>query len=110
MNLNEYQRLAQRTANTGRPSAKLENGILGLCGELGEIADIWKKYMYQGHEFDFDHAIREAGDILWYIAELAAGLGCTLEDIAQINIDKLRTRYPDGFDAEKSMHRQEGDV
>ena len=48
MTINEYQRLAQRTASTRTKREKIENGILGLCGETGEIADIYKKYLYQG--------------------------------------------------------------
>lgn len=106
----EYQRLAQRTSNTNRPSDKIENGLLGLSGEVGELCDHYKKYMYQGHEFNKAHMIREAGDCAWYLAELAAGLGCTLDDIFQANIDKLEKRYPGAvFDAERSMHRAEGD-
>ena len=47
----------------------------------------------------------EGGDLLWYIAELASGLGITLEELAQRNVDKLKGRYPDGFDPERSIHR-----
>lgn len=107
MTINEYQRLAQRTANTGDPSSKIENGILGLCGETGEIADVYKKYLYQEHEFDREHMAEELGDVCWYVAELATGLGVTLEEVIRQNIEKLRKRYPDGFDAERSMHREE---
>lgn len=110
MTMNEYQQLAQRTSNTHAPSAKVGNGLLGLCGEVGECADLWKKAIYQGHEFDRLHCAKELGDVLWYVAELAVGLGYTLEDVAQMNIDKLKARYPDGFDPEKSQHRKEGDV
>lgn len=105
MNMNDYQRLAQRTANTNTPSEKIENGILGLCGETGEIADILKKYLYQGHELDRAHMIEELGDVLWYCAELAAGLEVDLAEVAERNIDKLRRRYPDGFEAERSKNR-----
>lgn len=105
----EYQQAAQRTSNTHLFSSKIENGLLGLCGEVGELADHYKKYLYQGHDYDREHMIREAGDVLWYLAELAMGLECTLEDIAQANIDKLKARYPDGFDSDKSMHRKAGD-
>lgn len=107
MTINEYQRLAQRTANTGEPSSKIENGILGLCGETGEIADVYKKYLYQEHEFDREHMAEELGDVCWYVAELATGLGVTLEEVIRQNIEKLRKRYPDGFDAERSVHREE---
>ena len=113
MTLNEYQRLAQRTSSDdpglfGTAAAKkIDNGVLGMAGEGGECADIWKKYLHQGHPFDKGKMIKEAGDVLWYIAELAAGLGLTLEEIATRNIEKLSNRYPDGhFDAERSIHRE----
>lgn len=105
MTFNEYQNLAQRTSNAKTASAKIENGILGLCGESGECADIFKKCMYQGHEFEREKMIEEAGDVAWYLAELATGLGVTLEDIFRQNIDKLRARYPEGFDARRSVNR-----
>lgn len=112
MTLNEYQRLAQRTTNEEHDGfvsisiKKIDNGILGLCGESGECADCWKKARHQGHQFDREKLIKEAGDVLWYVAELAAGLGVTLEEIATRNIEKLRSRYPDGFAAERSIHRE----
>lgn len=109
MTLNEYQHLAQRTCNTCGFD-KIENGVLGLCGETGECADILKKTKYQGHEFDRFHMAKELGDVLWYVAELAEGLGMTLEAIAAINIEKLQDRYPEGFSTERSLHRQEGDL
>lgn len=106
MTINEYQALAQRTANKSRASDKLENACLGLAGETGEVCDILKKYLFQGHKLDRPHLIEEAGDIAWYLAELAAGLGVELEDILIQNIAKLRRRYPQGFDPERSIHRE----
>ena len=106
MTLNDYQALAQRTSNNALPSNKIENGILGLCGESGECADLYKKYMFQGHEFDREAMKAELGDVLWYCAELAAGLGVTLEDVAAGNIAKLQKRYPDGFATERSVNRE----
>lgn len=113
MTLNDYQRLAQLTSSDNPgifpnvAAKKIDNGVLGMAGEGGECADIWKKYLHQGHPFDREKMIKEAGDVLWYIAELAAGLGLTLEEIATRNIEKLRNRYPDGhFDAERSIHRE----
>lgn len=107
MDMNEYQVMAQRTANTKAPSAKIENGLLGLFGEGGECADTLKKNLFQEHEFDKEHMIEELGDVLWYCAELAAGLGVGLEEVARRNIEKLRRRYPEGFNAERSVHRDE---
>lgn len=107
MTINEYQQLAQRTSNTKLPSAKMENACLGLAGECGEVCDTLKKHLYQGHEMDRAKLIEEAGDVCWYLAELATALGVPLEDIMTRNIDKLRRRYPDGFSAERSIHREE---
>lgn len=110
MTINEYQKLAQRTANIKLPSDKLKNACLGLAGECGEVCDILKKYLFQGHELDGLHLIEEAGDIAWYLAELAESLGISLEYILLQNIAKLKQRYPAGFDPERSMNRAEMDA
>lgn len=111
MTINEYQIEALRTAsgmNTDSPM--IVNGVLGLCGESGECADIVKKHLFQGHALDAEHLAKELGDVAWYLAVSAYSIGFDLETIMQMNVDKLRNRYPDGFDPEKSQHRQEGDV
>ena len=66
--------------------------------------------MYQGHIEPEEHYKKELGDLLWFIAEYCTANGWTLDEIAQMNIDKLRKRYPDGFNAERSINRKEGDV
>lgn len=103
---NEYQRAALRTSNKDSKELIL-NGALGLAGESGEVADIVKKHLFQGHELDRDKMIEELGDVCWYIAITAHGLGVDLDSVMKINIDKLKKRYPDGFDKEKSIHREE---
>lgn len=111
--LNEYQVLAQRTANLTDKGTKLINAALGLCGESGEFADMVKKHNYQSnkdHVFDRIHAIKELGDIMWYIAEAAEALDTTMEDIASMNIEKLAKRYKAGFTVAESEHRAEGDI
>jgi len=113
MTLNEYQELAQRTSSgkslleINHCAAKILNGVIGLAGEAGECADIVKKFLFQGHDLDRNKLIDEIGDVLWYCCEAAAGLGVTLEEIGQHNIEKLRRRYPDGFDPERSVNRCE---
>lgn len=108
MEFNEYQKMAQRTANKDMYDIeKITNGCMGLAGETGECCDILKKTMFQGHKLDEEHMIEELGDVLWYCAELASGLGIDLNEVAYRNILKLRKRYPDGFDPEKSIHRGE---
>jgi NTP pyrophosphatase (non-canonical NTP hydrolase) len=83
----------------------LINGVMGLCGEAGEAIDIVKKHLAQGHELDREALIKELGDIAWYLAETAYALEVPLEEVLQRNIDKLKSRYPEGFDPEKSIHR-----
>ena len=110
MTINEYQKLAMTTLNPALSEKEvLLNGVMGLCGESGEAIDLVKKYLMQGHELDKAHLAKELGDVAWYLAETATAIGYDLETILQANIDKLKARYPDGFDAERSMHRNSGD-
>lgn len=106
---NEYQREALRTASgmNYEHHGMLINGALGLCGEAGEVADIVKKAVFQGHEVDVEHIAEELGDCAWYLAITASAIGMGLDDIFERNKAKLRERYPDGFDSEKSIHRKE---
>ena len=106
MTFDEYQALAQRTSSTKTKPDKLLNGLMGLNGESGECIDVFKKYYFQGHELDEEKLVDEISDVLWYCAELASGLGVSLGDIAQHNVDKLKKRYPDGFSAERSVNRE----
>jgi NTP pyrophosphatase (non-canonical NTP hydrolase) len=108
MTINEYQKLAMKTLNPELSEKDvLINGVMGLCGESGEAIDIVKKWLAQGHELDKEKLAKELGDICWYLAETATALGCSLEDIMAANIEKLRKRYPEGFDSERSIHRSE---
>lgn len=104
---NVYQAAAMRTAGTEDNGALLVNGALGLCGEAGEVADIVKKHKFQGHKLDAAKVAEELGDVLWYVAITARAIGYDLDLIMEMNIAKLHARYPDGFDAERSIHRAE---
>ena len=88
----------------------LINNIMGLCGESGEAIDIVKKWLMQGHELDKKHLVRELGDVAWYLAEAATTLDVPLETVFQENLDKLRQRFPNGFDTGASVKRKEGDL
>ena len=113
MTLNQYQTEAMRTASGMCEKCNdnlILNGAMGLNGEAGEVIDILKKHIFQGHKLDTEHIAKELGDCLWYIAVCAKGAGYTLDEIAQMNVDKLRKRYPDGFEIDKSLHRAEGDI
>ena len=106
----EYQLQAARTINYELDSKEMRNhALFGMSGEIGEIHSIYQK-IYQGHKYDEEHLKKEVGDLLWFIAEYCTVQGWCLSDIMQMNIEKLRVRYPDGFDTEHSTHREEGDV
>lgn len=135
MNANKYQKLAMRT-NDGKASDRLIgkmqeydmkfssehsdndcvdiggifNACLGLSGEVGEFNDMIKKWVFHEKELDMEHAKKEAGDILWYVVMLCESFGWNIGEIMQMNVDKLKARYPDGFDVERANHRAEGDV
>ena len=105
---NEYQRLAMTTLNPALSQQDvLINAVMGLCGESGEAIDIVKKHLHQGHALDKEKLIKELGDIAWYLAEAAYALDVNLDDVFKNNIKKLKARYPEGFDTEKSIHRTE---
>lgn len=108
LQMNEYQERAMSTLNPGvyvDSKLMLLNGILGMNGEAGEVADILKKHLFQGHELDAEKIMNEAGDVLWYIALVAESLGYTLEQFAEFNLAKLRARYPKGFNVDGSVNR-----
>ena len=111
MTINEYQNLAMRTVNPELDKRDmLINSVMGLCGEAGEAIDIVKKWYAHGHELDVEHFIKELGDIAWYLAEAASAVGAELEDIFEANIEKLKKRYPEGFETKRSVERDKNDI
>ena len=107
---NEYQKLASRTINKDLAKWQVEEHALHeMSAELGELHDLYQKH-YQGHVFTEEHYKKELGDLLWGIAEYCTAKGWNMDDIMQMNIDKLRARYPKGFEAEKSLYRKQGDI
>lgn len=109
---NEYQQMAMQTRNTElSPTETLVNGVMGLCGEAGEAIDMVKKHIGQGHDFDTEHFAKELGDVAWYLAECAFAINYDLETILEMNIAKLKARYPEGeFTVERSINRPAGDI
>lgn len=118
--MDRYQEATGRTVNNDYPAIikrlqdnpvliELNNYALGAVGEAGEIADLIKKVIFHGHPLDqdtIDKIIKECGDELWYISRATAALKVKLSKCASINLDKLKTRYPDGFDEQKSINRE----
>ena len=106
MTIREYQDLAMRTLNPElSPKDVLINSVMGLCGESGECIDIVKKWLAQGHALDKAKLAKDLGDVAWYLAEAATALNIDLETVLERNIEKLKSRYPEGFSAERSIHR-----
>ena len=103
-------RYASPSVEKGGPLS-LIYGVVGMCGEAGEASELVKKNAFHGHTLDCKHLASELGDVLWYIAYTADDLGYPLSAIMAMNQEKLAKRYPDGkFDAERSRHREEGDI
>ena len=110
MNFNNFQKDCERTANTDltRSEASM-NWALGIAGEAGEYCEIIKKSEFHGKTLNKDHAKKELGDILYYVAMAASNLNINLEEVAQANVDKLRARYPDGFEEGGGIRRHNND-
>ena len=107
MNVNDYQKEAMTLLNPALTEKDvLMNALMGLCGESGEAIDLMKKHLYQGHALDQEKLIKELGDIAWYLAEAATGLNIDLSEVLPRNLDKLHARYPQGFDTNRSQHRE----
>ena len=102
----EFENLSKRTINENlTPEQQISNAIFGLHGELGEVTDLIKKQLYQGHKISYDKLNEEVGDMLFYLAWLVRLYDMDFEKILQDNVDKLKKRYPEGFDSEKSINR-----
>ena len=80
--------------------ARFDNAVIGLTGEAGEVADMWKKIKFMNLEYNAetrDKLVKELGDICWYLMSAATALGVPLDDIINQNIEKLKARHPHGF-------------
>ena len=107
MTINEYQKLALTTLSPDLEKKQvLLNGVMGLCGESGETIDLLKKHLFHSHPLNREKLLEELGDVAWYLAVSAYALDADLESVMHDNIEKLKKRYPEGFDAERSIHRE----
>ena len=109
---NEYQKLASRTLRFDTSKYQWEQHALhGMVGEIGELHSIYQK-AYQGHKEEnvSEHKMKELGDLLWFIAEYCSSQDWLLDDVLEMNIEKLKKRYPDGFNSQQSIYRSEDDI
>lgn len=107
MDSKEYAKEVHRTCSISDPKELLTLTALGIAGEAGEVVDTIKKVLYHAHELDVAHLQKELGDLLWYMVLLCESVNITLDDVMQANVEKLRKRYPEGFDPQRSLLRQE---
>ena len=100
--------------NKNFPTQRLLTAAVGMSAESGEFTEVVKKIVFQGKEpteENLFHLKRELGDIMWYVMQACMGLDISLDEIVQMNVDKLKARYPGGeFDAHYSENRKEGDL
>ena len=98
----------------GADITHLLTAALGLSAEAGEFTEVVKKIILQGKPYNEEnvfHMKRELGDVCWYIAQACMALDTTFDEIIEMNVDKLKARYPGGeFDVHKSENRREGDL
>jgi NTP pyrophosphatase (non-canonical NTP hydrolase) len=106
-------RLHTLQETTGTEFSQLLTASIGMQAESGEFSEIIKKIIFQGKEFNEDerfHLMRELGDVLWYWVQGCTALGYTPQEVMEENINKLESRYPNGFDVTMSENRQVGDI
>ena len=93
---------------------RLLTAALGLTAEAVEFTEVVKKIILQGKPYNEDnvfHLKRELGDICWYLAQACMALDTTFDEVIEMNVDKLKARYPGGeFDVHHSENRVEGDL
>jgi len=98
----------------GFPTERLLTAAVGMSAEAGEFTEIVKKIIFQGKpvtEENLFHLKRELGDIMWYVSQACIGLDISIEEVIQMNFEKLSARYPEGaFSIERSENRKEGDL
>ena len=106
-------RLHTLQETTGTEFSQLLTASIGMQAESGEFSEIIKKIIFQGkpyNEGERFHLKRELGDVLWYWVQGCTALGYTPQEVMEENINKLESRYPNGFEVSKSEIRQEGDI
>lgn len=106
MDLKTFQEKSTRTLNRRcTMEQQITNCCLGIVGEGGEVIDQVKKHLYQGHPLIINNIKRELGDVMFYIVNLANLLDIDMEEVLQMNMDKLEKRYPKGFSVLDSINR-----
>ena len=109
-----FRRMTDLEVEQDADVPRLLTAALGLSAESGEFTEVIKKIVLQGKPYNKEnvfHLKRELGDICWYLAQACMALDTTFDEIIEMNVEKLKARYPGGeFDIRKSENRKEGDL
>ena len=107
-------RMSELEAQDDADVPRLMTAAFGISAEAGEFTEVVKKIFLQGKPYNEEnvfHMKRELGDIMWYIAQACMALDTNIEEVLQMNFEKLSARYPEGtFDVYRSENRKEGDL
>ena len=113
-NADAFEYRIQELRGEGFETHRLLTAAVGMSAESGEFTEVIKKIIFQGkpvNEENMFHLKRELGDIMWYVAQACMGLNVSLDEVIEMNVDKLKARYPGGeFDVHQSENRRQGDV
>jgi len=113
-NADAFEYRIQELRGEGFETHRLLTAAVGMSAEAGEFTEVVKKIIFQGkpvNEENMFHLKRELGDIMWYVAQACMGLNVSLDEVIEMNVDKLKARYPGGeFDVHQSENRRQGDV
>jgi len=113
-NADAFEYRIQELRGEGFETHRLLTAAVGMSAEAGEFTEVVKKIIFQGKPVNEDnmfHLKRELGDIMWYVAQACMGLNVSLDEVIEMNVDKLKARYPGGeFDVHQSENRRQGDV
>ena len=82
-------------------------GAMGICGESGEVSEHIKKFVFYDKQIPSEKIIEELGDIRWYFELLLDTFNLTMEEVEQQNIEKLKKRYPNGFNKEDAISQKD---
>ena len=104
----------QELRDNGANVPQLITASHGISAEAGEFTEIVKKMLYQGKPYNEDnirHLRLEISDILFYVQMACTALDVTLDEVIQMNFEKLSARYPEGtFTVSRSENRRDGDL
>lgn len=105
MNDREYTQFVLSKVSPQTVNEPMLAASLGIAGEAGEIADLVKKYTFHNHKMAVEEVTEELGDLFFYVTLMMWTLNITLDEIIEMNVQKLDERYPEGFESIRSMNR-----